>query len=225
MTDEIKARKSISLFEGKNDKETFENAAALFCGPEFAAFRVIFAADGQGEVGKLLDAAALMDHLRDQKGALQSGDMKQVEAMLMNQATALQTLFARLTERGFDQSTMSNLESFMRLALRAQNQCRSTLETLSAIKNPPVVFAKQANIANGPQQVNNEASRARENKIPQNQLLEDTAHERLDFEATPKTGANDQEMATMGKVNRAKDRTRQAGKRHEGLQGGHTEIT
>jgi hypothetical protein len=30
----------------------------------------------------------------------------------------------------------------------AQIQCRATLETLTAIKNPPVVFAKQANIAN-----------------------------------------------------------------------------
>jgi hypothetical protein len=38
---------------------------------------------------------------------------------------------------------------------KAQNQCRMTLETLSTIKNPPVVYAKQANIAHGPQQVNN----------------------------------------------------------------------
>jgi len=37
----------------------------------------------------------------------------------------------------------------MRLALRAQSQCRATLETLAAIKNPPVVFANQANIAHG----------------------------------------------------------------------------
>jgi hypothetical protein len=44
----------------------------------------------------------------------------------------------------------------MRLALRAQGQCRATLETLAAIKNPPVVFARQANINNGgQQQVNN----------------------------------------------------------------------
>jgi hypothetical protein len=41
------------------------------------------------------------------------------------------------------------------MALRAQSQCRATLETLATVKNPPVVFAKQANIANGPQQVNN----------------------------------------------------------------------
>jgi len=41
------------------------------------------------------------------------------------------------------------------MALKAQGQCRTTLETLAAIKNPPVLFAKRANIAHGPQHVNN----------------------------------------------------------------------
>jgi hypothetical protein len=40
-------------------------------------------------------------------------------------------------------------DTYMRLALRAQSQCRATLETLAAIKNPPVAFANQANIAHG----------------------------------------------------------------------------
>jgi hypothetical protein len=37
-----------------------------------------------------------------------------------------------------------------------------TLETLATIKNPPVVFARQANIAQGPQQVNNQMMPAAE---------------------------------------------------------------
>ena len=54
---------------------------------------------------------------------------------------------------------------YLRLALKAQSQCRATLATLAAVKNPqPVAFVRQANIAHGPQQVNNaaaaEASRA-----------------------------------------------------------------
>ena len=36
-------------------------------------------------------------------------------------------------------------ETYMRLALKAQSQCRATLETLANIKNPPTVFARQAN--------------------------------------------------------------------------------
>lgn len=42
------------------------------------------------------------------------------------------------------------------MALKAQAQCRATLETLAEIKNPqPTAFLRQANIAYGPQQVNN----------------------------------------------------------------------
>ena len=72
---------------------------------------------------------------------------------------------------------MNAAETYLRLALRAQAQCRATLETLAVIKNPqPVAFVRQANIANGPQQVNNapaqpgESSRARESENQQNKL-------------------------------------------------------
>jgi hypothetical protein len=48
-------------------------------------------------------------------------------------------------------------EIVLRLALKAQAQSRSTVEALAEIKNPrPVAFVKQANIAQGPQQVNNQ---------------------------------------------------------------------
>lgn len=42
------------------------------------------------------------------------------------------------------------------MALKAQAQCRATLEALAEIKNPrPVAFVKQANISGEHQQVNN----------------------------------------------------------------------
>ena len=47
------------------------------------------------------------------------------------------------------------MERFMKLGLRAQNQCRSTLETLALLENPTMVFTHQADVAHGPQQVNN----------------------------------------------------------------------
>ena len=69
-------------------------------------------------------------------------------------------------------------EAYMRMGLRAQNQARATLETLSAMKNPSVVIARHANISAGHQQVNNvlvEAGMAQ----PQNQpiQLSGEAHE------------------------------------------------
>lgn len=127
----------------------------------------------------------------------------------MNQATALQSLFARLTENAFSASQLPQFDAFMRLALRAQNQCRATLETLSAIKNPPVVIAKQANIAHGHQQVNNNTAipaskaHARENQIRPNELLmEEQYGAAVDTRATGPAISNDSEMATMGKINR-----------------------
>ena len=78
--------------------------------------------------------------------------------------------------------------AYMRLALKAQGQCRATLETLANIKNPrPVAFVQQANIAHGPQQVNNgmapsqgEPAQATKNAFEPNELLEQQHGERLD---------------------------------------------
>src|SRR5689334_10192850 len=66
-------------------------------------------------------------------------------------------------------------DTYMRMALRAQSQCRATLETLAAIKNPPVVFAKRTNVTTGPQQINNgvaPSSRVGENESSPSKLLE-----------------------------------------------------
>ena len=75
------------------------------------------------------------------------------------------------------------------------------------MQNPPTVFARQANIANGPQQINNglppeTVARASENQSRPNKLLE--AHgERMDAGATSTPNDCDQELATMGAIDRA----------------------
>lgn len=125
--------------------------------------------DSQVLVNKLSDSA---------KKVIYENDLKKCEAMLVGQAEALQAIFVNLSRRAIKQEYIQNLDTFLRLALKAQNQCRVTLETLATIKNPPIVYAKQANIAHGHQQVNNQiqpmskTSRVRKNKIQQNELLE-----------------------------------------------------
>ncbi|MCX7178704.1 MAG: hypothetical protein NTX56_08010, partial [Proteobacteria bacterium] len=96
------------------------------------------------------------------------------------QATALQSLFVRLAEASMKASMLPQQETAMRLAFKAQAQCRATLETLAAIKNPPLVYARQANVTTGPQQINNGAAvplraRAREMKNEHSKLLDDRA--------------------------------------------------
>ena len=117
-----------------------------------------------------LDLAALVDNLADSIKQVNAGDLTGAEGMLYAQAQGLQTIFMNLARRATTQEYMKNWEAYMRMALKAQNQCRMTLETLANIKNPPVVFARQANINNGgQQQVNN-------GPMPQNETKHAEAH-------------------------------------------------
>ena len=89
---------------------------------------------------------------------ISGGDLTEVEEMLVHQAAALQSIFVKLTEGALKTETLANFDLKFRYALRAQSQCRATLETLAAIKNPPTVFARQANVTTGPQQINNRSA-------------------------------------------------------------------
>lgn len=162
-----------------------------------------FAKGSLGEISLGDVLASLNEHADKIKG----GDLARIEAMLGGQAAALNTMFAELARRGARNmgEYMGAAETYLKLALRAQSQCRATLETLAAIKQPPVVFAKQANIAHGAQQVNNEAAgiaRVEETKNPPNELLEHDHGQRLDTGATRTAGGSDQAMATVEAVHR-----------------------
>jgi hypothetical protein len=148
---------------------------------------------------------ALMAGLAVSIEQVQNGDMKRCEAMLMAQAHALQSIFMNFSRRTLTQKYQKHLESFMRMALKAQNQCRMTLETLATIKNPPVVFAQQANIAHGHQQVNNgiaASAHAGECVKQSNELLEAQHEQRLDSGTAGAATGHDPAMATVGKIHR-----------------------
>ena len=151
-----------------------------------------------------VDLCTLIEKIREQTDAMHKGDLKEIEAMLFAQSLTLQATFTALSRRAAANSGehMGATDTYLRLALKAQSQCRATLETLADIKNPrPMAFVKQANITSGPQQVNNGSSeannrvvRAREgNENPQNELLTDTraTHGKpLDTRAKSKAGAS-----------------------------------
>jgi hypothetical protein len=146
--------------------------------------------------------------LKEHAGTIKAGDLSRVEAMLGGQAAALNTMFAELARRGALNmgQYIGPAETYLKLALRAQSQCRATLETLAAIKSPPVVFAKQANIAHGHQQVNNstgEPARVEEIKNPPTELLEHDHGQRLDTRAAGAASGSDSAMATVEAVHRS----------------------
>lgn len=186
-----------------NFAEKSNKLALAITSPEFSSMEIVGNVKLRPQVTEE-DLPALISALSDQSRAIGSGDMSRVEAMLINQATALQSLFTRLTLRGFEQPNMANLEGFLRLALRAQNQCRATLETLASIKNPPNIIAKQANVAiGGPQQVNNHFCSGRPMPLmPQNQLLEQHNESRMDAGTQATSSRPNSTLEALGTLNR-----------------------
>ena len=189
--------KIVATDNGKTEPKQ-QIIAALLVSPEFSTHRVIKAIDPT-YTGRA-DIKLLMEQYREHSAAANSGDMTRPEAMLINQATALQSLFTGLVEKALNQDHMPHLDGLMRMALRAQNQCRATLETLATIKSPPMIFAKQANINHGNQQVNNgiPAPRTEEIKNEPNQLLEvDHGSKTLDTRTTSATSRKNYAMAAV----------------------------
>ncbi len=153
------------------------------------------------------NVGALARTLAQQVDDMNNGSMRRPEAMLLSQAHTLDELFNHFARRAHCQEQMKHYETFLRLAFKAQAQCRATLETLSNIKNPPVVFAKQANINNGNQQINNgvpaphshtEHLHTEENKKQSNKLLEQTHGERLDTRAKSEAIGINSDLEAVG---------------------------
>ena len=175
----------------------------------------------QGNVmGKDADMSVLIERLRDTFTEVKGGDLHTLEAMLISQATALQTIFTSLARRAQSQEYQKNLEAFLGLALKAQAQSRATISALVDLKYPrQSTFVKQANIAHGPQQVNNGTAptelcenyaqahtHAKKSPIEQSKLLEADHGQpsgRMDTRAAQAAERSHQTVEAMGEVNRA----------------------
>lgn len=145
------------------------------------------------------------------------GNTVHVVGLLMAQALALNAIFTKLAFRAAqaDEHAPREMETYLRLALKAQSQSRATLEALVAVGNPPVLFAQQANVAFGPQQVNNGVNRetvpvragaqahAGQNTSLQNGLLEASHGIELDTRAQSKAGGADPHLEAVAAGQRA----------------------
>lgn len=119
--------------------------------------------------GESLDFVLALGILEREVGKVKVGDLTKIEEMLLSQAVALELMFTSLARRAKAQEQLLQYETHMRFALKAQNQSRATLQALIQLKQPTqTTFVKQANIAQGHQQVNNLPEK---NITPQNELL------------------------------------------------------
>lgn len=149
-----------------------------------------------------VDIGDLSVSLHEKTQKVIDGDMKQVEGMLFMQAKTLETIFTNLAKRAVIQENMKWFQTYLTLSLKAQAQCRATLEALAEVKNPrAVAFVKQANISNGPQQVNNgsqQLSRTETFNSEPNKLLEADHGQRMDIGAQSQAGRVNQTVAAVG---------------------------
>lgn len=151
-----------------------------------------------------------------------SGDLSGIEEMLTAQAVALDAIFTECARRACMNlgEYIQASDTYLRLAMKAQGQCRTTLQTLAEIKNPrPVAFVKQANIAHGPQQINNgpdaqplenmptgTSACARDFGNPTNKLSGDGNELLANSRASGIARGIDSPLETVGKINRTTDR-------------------
>lgn len=167
----------------------------------------------------------MVNQVRKSIKQVQAGDMSGMEAMLVGQAHALQNVFASLMRRASSQQHLKQYQAHMNLGLKAQAQCRATIQALTELKYPrQIVITKQANISNGHQQVNNGIpAPAPENVIAQTEILEAQTYDRiepqrLDTRAPQTAGRINKELATVGENDRPKDDRRQGRIKNERVQ-------
>ena len=149
--------------------------------------------------------------MHEKVNSVNNGNTSDLEATLTAQVSSLNAIYSEMARRAALNmgEHLQATESYMRLALKAQAQCARTIEVITAMKNPPVIFAKQANISNGIQQVNNGSqptvSPAHAGKTinQSNELLEHQHYgEWLDSRATQATSGTNQTMAAVEALHR-----------------------
>jgi len=104
---------------------------------------------------KGLDDRSIIEAIRKQEKLLENGDVSSLENMLLSQTHVLNAVLSNMVSHMSGADTLKKLETYGRLALKAQNQTRQTISTLAEIKGiKKTTFIHQTNNAHN-QQVNN----------------------------------------------------------------------
>ena len=199
--------------DGKQSHERLLAELAFSPSAANASTARVYAAGLAGEI----HITEAIDVLSEKAVRVQGGDMSEVESTLTAQAVALDAIFNGLAKRAASNmgTNLNATETYLRLALKAQSQCRTTLETLAEIKYPKAAtFVRQQNVAYQ-QQVNNSehqslsrtVSRTRKSQFEQSKLLEGGIDERAQLDTETATAASRvrKKLEAMGKIYRAEE--------------------
>lgn len=134
----------------EDDDPEYVHAIAL-TSPHIGASLAIADLNRNSSLGSPNDLTTLSTVLKAQSNS--SGDGINT---LKSQSKTLDTIFNRLISKAMGSDQLDVQEAYLKLALKAQNQSRTTFQTISDIRQPKIAnVVKQANIAGGHQQVNN----------------------------------------------------------------------
>lgn len=193
----------------KNEKSCEQKMTAISLSPLYTAAETtrLFSKATIEKFDKIEAMRTIVEQIKE----IHDGKMQDVESMLTAQAITLNTIFSEMAKRSaiHMDSSVQVSDTYMRMALKAQGQCRATLETLAEIKNPKTTnFVRQQNNANQ-QQVNNNTyvndahARTEKNINPSNELLSEAKNETLDPRRAAATSKLDSDLETVEVVNRA----------------------
>lgn len=102
------------------------------------------------------EARELTAEVDKQAVAVNAGDLRKVERLLVSQALSLDAIYNWYARQSAGNTRFDWKSLYLKMALHAQTNCVKTIEALAALKNPPksAVFAEQANIAQNQQILN-----------------------------------------------------------------------
>lgn len=180
-----------------NDETQEDKAARVFTKPSVLAAMSI---KDRYKHEDLINVNDVNNALSKQIKQVKEGNLERMEEMLVSQAHTLDSLFNEMLIRSRNNmgEYFTAAQKYMSLALKAQSQCRTTVEALGEIKNPkPYIQNNRAQY----QQVNNNGNRshARENLKTSNELLEDNSHEQqwMDGGTQKAASGNDPELEAV----------------------------
>lgn len=161
----------------------------------------------------LTDCAIELKRIGD---AVVGGDVSDCERLLAAQVAALNWVFVAYAQRAAASvdRNVGDSETFLRQALRAQAQCRVTVETLHNMKHPrQVAFVSQTNMGQNVQVNNGPAVttadvpvRSGKAEFRDNKLLEANDGARVEPGTTGQAGRSDSTVVPLAAVNRAAKR-------------------
>jgi hypothetical protein len=223
---------SVKMREGQTEDRAFAEAVL-----NPTAANAMAALDYSKTFGSNLSLQEVLNVMNDNAKQVKEGKLDYLESMLTSQATVLNSIFTDFARRAVVAPNVPQLEVYLRMAFKAQSQCRTTIEAIGELKYPKqATFIRQANIANQ-QQVNNgvndldsstRTGTGEKNIIQSNELLtetlhctsnisrelrdisiqSETSHATLDKGRTRKPSKTYSRLEAVGALNRSKDHRR-----------------